>query len=478
MTTAARMPPTPLWGDFEALRVRHLRRFGIPMPQVIVGGTPCQSFSVAGLRQGLADSRGNLTLAFVRFTNAVDNLRRHLGKDGPLVVWENVPGIFSSRDNAFGCFLAGLAGSDRPLVPSRRWTDAGVVAGPRRAVAWRCLDAQYFGLAQRRKRVFVVASPRGGSIHPREILFESQGVRRDTPPRREAGEEVAGTFTARSRAGGGLGSDFEGTGRVVSQALTASVQRHDPTRQTYVAHTLRGDGFDASEDGTGRGTPLVAVADPAQVTSPENHSNPRPELCHTLPKSAAPPLPVAFGCKDVTPSATVNLAPTLRSMPSRKGHDNGGGQLAVAVALRGREGGATAECSELPSALRASQGGADKPHVLDQTLVRRLTPVECERLMGFPDGYTAIPGAADGPRYRALGNSMAVPVVRWIGGRLVGALGGPFTFISVCSGIEAVSAAWAPLGCTPLLYVEIDRFARRLLKQRWGARVVGKVHPS
>ena len=170
MKTVVHKRAIPLWGDFESLRVRHLRRFGVPTPQVIAGGTPCQSFSVAGLRQGLADERGNLTLAFVRFANAVDNLRRHLGKDGPLVVWENVPGIFSSQDNAFGCFLAGLAGSDRPLVSSRRWTDAGVALGPRRAVAWRCLDAQYFGLAQRRKRVFVVASPRSGP-HPGQILF-------------------------------------------------------------------------------------------------------------------------------------------------------------------------------------------------------------------------------------------------------------------------------------------------------------------
>ncbi len=460
MTTRA----IPLWGDFESLRVRHLRRFGIPAPQVIVGGTPCQSFSVAGLRQGLADSRGNLTLAFVRFANAVDNLRRHLGKDGPLVVWENVPGIFSSRDNAFGCFLAGLAGSDRPLVPSPRWTDAGLAVGPTRAVAWRCLDAQYFGLAQRRKRVFVVASPRGGP-HPGEILFESQGVRRDTPPSRQAGKEAAGTIASRTG------------GRDVSRSLRTHPNRLDPSAQTYVAHSLRAEGADASEDGTGRGTPLVAVADPNQVTSPENRSNPRPALCHTLSKSAAPPLLFAFGCKDVTPTATVNLAPTLRSMPSRKRHDNGGGQLAVAVAIRGRESGAIAECSELPSALRASQGGADKAHVLQAMRVRRLTPVECERLMGFGDDYTAISGAADGPRYRALGNSMAVPALRWIGERLVAVLGGPFTFFSVCSGIEAVSAAWAPLGCTPLLYAEIYPFARRLLEQRWGAQAAGKEHP-
>ena len=412
-----------LWGDFETLRVRHLLRFSVPTPQVIAAGTPCQSFSVAGLRQGLADSRGNLTLAFVRFANAVDNLRRHLGKDGPLVVWENVPGIFSSRDNAFGCFLAGLAGSDRPLVPGRGWTDAGVVVGPARAVAWRCLDAQYFGLAQRRKRVFVVASPRGGP-HPGEILFESDGLRRDTPPRREAGKEVAGTLTARSRAGGGLGSDFECSGGAVT-------------------HTLRSEGFDASEDGTGRGTPLVALADPIQVTSPVNRSHPTPELCHTLPVDPNPP--IAFSSKDYGAGIALDQSPTLRAMSHLKGHANGGGQ--VAVALRGRPGGATAECADVFPALRASQGGADKPHVLDQTLVRRLTPRECERLMGFEDGYTAIPGAADSNRYRSLGNSMAVPVVRWIGERLVSALGGPFTSFSVCSGIEALSAAWAPLGC-------------------------------
>ena len=241
-----------------------------------------------------------------------------------------------------------------------------------------------FRLAQRRKR---------------------EGVRRDTPPRRQAKTQVAGTLASRTG------------GRDVSRSLNTHSNRVDPSTETYVTHSLRAEGADASEDGSGRGTPLVAVADPNQVTSPGNRSN--PELGHTLPTSAAPPLPVAFGCKDVAPSATVNLAPTLRSMPSRKGRDNGGGQLAVAVALRGREGGATAECSELPSALRASKGGADKAHILQAMRVRRLTPVECERLMGFEDGYTAIPDAADSNRYRSLGNSMAVPVVRWIGERLV-----------------------------------------------------------
>lgn len=198
-----------------------------------------------------------------------------------------------------------------------------------------------------------------------------------------------------------------------------------------IAHTLKAEGFDASEDGTGRGTPLV---------------------------------PVAFSYKDSGNEAANDLSPTLGALG---GYDaNGGGQMAVAVSLRGRDGGATAELGgDIQNALRASQGGGDKPHVLaaafkytmgakahgigyaeeqsptldirpesnavfsQHMAVRRLTPVECERLQGFPDGYTNIPWrgkpeAPDGPRYKALGNSMAVPVMRWIGKRIAKAVSG------------------------------------------------------
>lgn len=190
-----------------------------------------------------------------------------------------------------------------------------------------------------------------------------------------------------------------------------------------VAHALRADGFDASEDGTGRGTPIVA-----------------------------------FSSKDYGAGAG-SIAPTLRAMGHTGSHPNAGGQVAIAiqeravsenpdagpggagwrgdgaaytlearstvqsVALRGREGGGTAELSDVPSALRASGGGGggDKAHVLTSS-VRRLTPRECERLQGFPDDYTLIDyrgkPAADGPRYKALGNSMAVPVIRWILNRI------------------------------------------------------------
>lgn len=194
--------------------------------------------------------------------------------------------------------------------------------------------------------------------------------------------------------------------------------------EVLVTHALRADGFDASEDGTGRGTPLVAVCfDTTQITSKANRSVPKPgDPCHPLAAGAHPPT-VAFTCKDHGADAG-ELSPTLRAMEFDGSHANGGGQVAVAVALRGRDGGATAELGdECGGALRAGGGGGDKAHVLERMAVRRLTPMECERLQGFPDGWTAVTHrgkpAADGPRYKALGNSMAVPCLRWILMRII-----------------------------------------------------------
>jgi site-specific DNA-cytosine methylase len=163
----------------------------VEAPDVFCGGTPCQAFSVAGLRQSLDDSRGNLSLIFCEIANAIDNIRLIQQSSPAIIFWENVPGVLNTKDNAFGCFLAGLAGESDALIPSGgRWTDAGFIDGPKRAVAWRVLDAQYFGLAQRRKRVFVIASARD-DFDPAEVLFEFDGVRRDIAPSRETRKEVA-----------------------------------------------------------------------------------------------------------------------------------------------------------------------------------------------------------------------------------------------------------------------------------------------
>ncbi|EOJ8452776.1 Dam family site-specific DNA-(adenine-N6)-methyltransferase [Escherichia coli] len=307
----------------------------------------CQAFSIAGLRGGLDDERGALTLKYVELANAIDDKRAESFLKPAVIVWENVPGVLSSADNAFGCFLAGLAGEDAPFEPGDRpesgksnafwrwdgktgchapkWPQCGCIYGPQRKVAWRILDAQYFGVAQRRRRVFVVASART-DLDPATVLFEFEGVRRDIAPSRGEGKE---------------------TTRYTSNIAIRSC---DDTNIVAMAHGQGG----------------------AEIK-------------------------------------TDNSAPTLT-------------------------------CNhEAPIVL------------LGDGRIRRLTPVECERLQGFPDGHTLIPTekrkkvssdelaylrnnypdlseeeaamlAADGPRYKAIGNSMAIPVMRWIGDRITKAV--------------------------------------------------------
>lgn len=200
---------------------------------------------------------------------------------------------------------------------------------------------------------------------------------------------VASTLSARTSAGGGLGTDFDLGGGVIVGAFS------DGPGQIDVAHALRGEGFDASEDGSGRGTPLVPIAfDTTQITSTDNRCNPQPcDPCHPLAANAHAPA-IAFDCKASGRNGfgVGGVSPTLRAMGRAGSHANAGGQVAIASTMA----------------------------------VRRLTPRECERLQGFPDDYTLAPyrgkPAADGPRYKALGNSMAVPVMRWIGERIAAVL--------------------------------------------------------
>ena len=147
--------------------------------------TPCQAFSIAGLKNSLNDDRGQLTLEFVRLADEIDSARTICGLEPAIIVWENVPGVLNTKDNAFGCFLGALSGSGCELQPAgKKWTNAGCVFGPSRQVTWRVLDAQYFGVAQRRKRVFVVASAREGSVT--KVLFEQTGMSGNTAEIREA----------------------------------------------------------------------------------------------------------------------------------------------------------------------------------------------------------------------------------------------------------------------------------------------------
>lgn len=440
-------------------------KFAEPV-DVLVGGTPCQAFSVAGVRGGLDDPRGGLTLTYVKMAD-------HFNPKW--VIWENVPGVLSSKDNAFGCFLGSLSGEECELKPSgKRWSDSGCVYGPKRSVAWRCFDAQYFGLAQRRKRVFVVAcAPDQGD--PSALLFEFEGLRRDIAPSRKAGEgtssEAEGSFDASCI--GALDTEY-GAGKLTHQSVKAGhivpSYWNDPTLpcDTLLARDYKGMG---NQDLT-TGRLLVSEAIPIhdQATRHSGKHGDKSDVkgnglgigkpgdpCPTLTKGdkhAVLAFEPGIAKREGDPSRFVKeLSPTLRSNMGDnqvaavlyENHPNDSrvtGPLEVApscVSRYGTGGGNVPlvqaidaynqSVSDVSQSL--SSAASDINHtggVLDtrvRSAVRRIMPTECEKLQGFPVNHTRIPwrnksaeDCPDGPRYKALGNSMAVPCMQWIGNRI------------------------------------------------------------
>lgn len=386
----------------------------VEAPDVLAGGTPCQAFSIAGLREGLSDDRGQLTLSYVELANAIDAKRRERGEPEAIIVWENVPGVLSSKDNAFGCFLAGLAGESSELQPAGgKWTHAGCVSGPERVIAWRVLDAQFFGVAQRRRRVFVVASARKG-FDPAAVLFELDSVRRDSAPRRETQKAVA-ALTARGVGTCGADDNQAQAGHLIAQCASGDI-----------SHTLKGEGFDGSEDGTGRGTPVIAFG------GGNTSGNIDVAACLTAKGQR-----IDFEVETFAVHGTQD-PDTNRELAHTLGRNNGQENAIVTepftLAIRGRSEGSTVEVRNdgTANALLTPNGGRAGMGVGAigwGMQVRRLTPIECERLQGFPDNHTLIgwrgkdaTECPDGPRYKAIGNSMAVPVMRWIGERIAAAL--------------------------------------------------------
>ena len=530
-------PDVPNLGDMTTIAER-IRAGLVEAPDMLCGGTPCQAFSVAGQRRSLSDERGNLSLVFCELADAIDDQRFFDGLEPCIVFWENVPGVLSTGDNAFGCFLGQLAGEDCALdPPGGRWADAGAVFGPKRAIAWRVLDAQYFGLAQRRRRVFVVASARAG-FDPAAVLFEFDGVRRDHPPSRESGEDTAGSTgdgVARCVTAGEMKRQDWETCTMVAQPVAfhhnaQACQLPGPGRDTSVSDALtcsqQAAVSYAIQAGALRTNPnsgpdgVGVLADHAYTLEARAEvqavATVAPLFCHRCGEydvtdgvcdwcgrtdavgANHPNAPIAFSCKDYGADAGA-IAPTLRSMGHSGSHANGGGQVAVAVTgdvfhtLRaegfdasedgtgrgthdigcGSGGGQASVAVAIRTAQTGSNGWGINTEGTAYTLdsaqqavayadimptmtcggghaashnqvsgqmrdayivpttamkVRRLTPVECSRLQGFPDDYlTQVPWRGkptppDGPMYKALGNSWAVPVVRWIGQRISNAV--------------------------------------------------------
>ncbi|MFF2048092.1 DNA cytosine methyltransferase [Stenotrophomonas bentonitica] len=384
-----RLPNVPNLGSVSEVTDEQIAALG-PIDAVI-GGSPCQDLSVAGRRAGLAGARSSLFHHQLRIFHAA---RHFCG--ARWLWWENVPGAFSSNAGRdFAVVVGEMAGCDL-AVPREGWSSEGMAVGQHGLVEWSVLDAQWFGLAQRRRRVFAVLDTGNWTDRP-PVLLEPDRLRGDSAPSRGTREGVASTLTAGagSSSGPGLRAECDGgssliphtpgygggrtSGEVeVAACLTAKGMRIDFEVETFlvqpVAHTLRGEGFDASEDGSGRGTPMIVA----------------------------------------------EVAGTLDANHSAKGQDSWTGKL---VAIDCKAAGDTGlSIGDVPGTLRAAHGGGHAA-VFGDVGVRRLTPRECERLQGVPDDWTLTPNAkgkplADGPRYKMLGNSFAVPVIHWIGGQI------------------------------------------------------------
>ncbi|MDM8214534.1 DNA cytosine methyltransferase [Enterococcus hirae] len=274
---ADKYPNIPNLGDMTKIP-NLIRNEKIAAPDILCGGTPCQAFSLAGWKKGLEDDRGNLTLSFVDIVEANDEIRLKKNKGPGIVFWENVEGVLKDKTNAFGSFVSSLAGLNES-IDMKKWPNAGLLRGPKRNVAWRVLDAKYFGLPQQRRRIYVIAG--GKEFHPEKILFELQ------------------------------------------------------TREMKEFNKY----------------------------------------------------PLMFDKNNVHYEVFREYTDCLYSAYGTKWNGN-------AAAYNG------------------------SLFVVQNNRIRRLSPLECERLMGFPDNYTNIENAKRTPRYQAIGNSWAVPVIKWLGNRI------------------------------------------------------------
>lgn len=421
------------WPDIKKVSdVREVGSDTFVRPDCVCAGWPCQGNSVAGRRAGMADQRSGLWGEVVRVLAAFR----------PAVfLGENVPGILS----VCGCHTCRSLKALQAMHAKKRGEKCDC---PRcYAFAYRICDSQWWGLAQRRRRVFVVGCF-GDWRRAAEVLFERESLPWDSPPSRETREGVAGTIAAGAHPGGFNGRDAE-TG---NYAFTELGEGHSSFQETeisasfrgsggggvnanLIAHTLRAEGHDTSEAGTGRGVPLVAATLPASEGGVSSRMHPvipvHASGCHNANSAGIGKAGDPMHAIDSTGDAAIAFAQNerdevraiggniARALPAQPGMKQ---QTYLAYAIQERA--VSENITNGPQGKGYQEGTAytlearhHQQSVAGRTGVRRLTPTECERLQGFPDGWTE--PHSDSARYRMLGNAVSVPVVYWIGKRIM-----------------------------------------------------------
>ena len=465
--------------------------------EVIIGGSPCQDLSVAGKRAGLDGERSSLFMEQIRI---IKEMRETYGKEYPrYMVWENVPGAFAS--NGGEDFRKVLEETVRvadqsaviPRPPQGKWRTSGCIVGDGFSVAWRVLDAQFWGVPQRRRRIALVADFGGDTAG--EILFERKSVPGHPAPRGAAGEEAAGDFEA--------GADCAGADLIcrATQQGGAEIRTDDKAPTLTAAAGMSGNnqpvicaafkaGQGAKANGIGYAEecaptliavssglnqcPPVLVFGRAQITSPNNRSTvgpgkPRPAL-HTFGE-------VPAVCYQMQGFGDYREGDVASSCKQRDYKDSTDLVVSSVDCRYFTEGG------EINGTLQAKSNGGISYNLQNTVrtgmIVRRLTPMECERLQGYPDGWTDIGAwtdskgklhkeSTDSARYRACGNSIALPPWRFILGRLAEHLERGATMASLFDGIGGFPLIWDELGNVTVWQSEIDEFCEAVTKARFG----------
>jgi DNA (cytosine-5)-methyltransferase 1 len=395
---AYRFPEIPNLGDIRKITEAQIKSLG--HVDAVLFGFPCQDLSVAGKRAGLKTTDGKHTRSGLFF----EAMRVVRISGARFALAENVPGLFSSNGGRdFAAVVGEMAGVDFD-VPDGGWADSGVAIGPEGLVEWCVLDAQFFGLAQRRRRVFLIRDT-GNWQRRRPLLLERTCLQGNPAPSRTTRKEFADGI--RDGVAGSIG-----------------------------AHRTGGWGMEL--DNSGAFIPEVCAPELARFLSTSNERIELPEVCGTLSDGAhmggglngqdaytGRIIPVtAFSAKDHGADASEEVSPTLRAGGFDKSHANSGNWMAVAFSAgQSSEAGSLGLREEQSPTLRGAASGTNQvPAMMQGMAVRRLTPRECERLQGMSDDFTLIPwkgkNAPDGPRYKAIGNSWAVPVLTWIAKRI------------------------------------------------------------